>query len=52
MALIQMGDWYSEELIPKPNETTAIVMMRITERLGEKRTVSRHKIAFLLDGAL
>ena len=24
-ALIQMGDWYSEELIPKLNETTAMV---------------------------
>jgi len=27
-ALIQMGDWYSEELIPKLNETTAMVKKR------------------------
>ncbi len=33
-------------------ETAAIVQMRITERLDEKRSVSRHKIAFSLDGAL
>jgi len=47
-----MGDWCSEELTPKPNETAAMVRMRITKRLDEKRTVSRHKIAFSLDGAL
>jgi len=28
--LIQMGDWYSEELIPKLNETTAMVKDSIT----------------------
>ncbi len=29
-ALIQMGDWYSEELIPKLNETTAMVKKSMT----------------------
>jgi N-formylglutamate amidohydrolase len=29
-ALIQMGDWYSEELIPKLNEITAMVRKSIT----------------------
>ena len=52
MALILMGDWCSEELTSKRNETAAMVMMKITERLGEKRSVSRHKIAVSLDGAL
>ena len=28
--LIQMGDWYSEELIPKLNETTAMVKESMT----------------------
>ena len=28
--LIQMGDWYSEELIPKLNETTAMVKKSMT----------------------
>jgi hypothetical protein len=28
--LIQMGDWYSEELRPKLNETTAMVKKSIT----------------------
>ena len=28
--LIQMGDWYSEELMPKLNETTAMVKKSIT----------------------
>jgi len=28
--LIQMGDWYSEELIPKLNETTAMVRTSMT----------------------
>jgi hypothetical protein len=36
MASILMGDWCSEELTSKPNETAAIVMMKITERLDEK----------------
>jgi hypothetical protein len=29
-----------------------MVKMKITEKLGEKRSASRHKIAFSLDGAL
>jgi len=52
MILIQMGGWCSEELTPKPNETAAMVMMRITKRLDEKRFVSHHKIAFSLDSVL
>ena len=28
------------------NETVAMIMMRITKRLDEKRIVSRHKTAF------
>jgi hypothetical protein len=28
--LIQMGDWYSEELIPKLKETTAMVRQSMT----------------------
>jgi hypothetical protein len=36
----------------EPNETAAMVKMKIMTRLGEKRTVSRHTIAFSLDGAL
>jgi hypothetical protein len=52
MTLILMGDWRSEELTSKPNETAALVKMKITERLDEKRFVSRHKITFSLDGAL
>jgi hypothetical protein len=31
-ALIQMGDWYSEELIPKLNETAAMVRKSITAK--------------------
>jgi hypothetical protein len=33
-------------------ETAAMVGMKITKRLDEKRTVSRHEITFFLDGAL
>jgi hypothetical protein len=40
-----MGGWCSEELTPKQNETAAMVMMKTTERLGEKRTVPRRTIA-------
>jgi hypothetical protein len=38
-------------MTPKPNENAAMVKMTITETLDEKRTVSRHKISFPLDGA-
>jgi hypothetical protein len=41
---IQMGDWYSEELIPKLNETAAMVRKSITAR------TSTRKFHFLVSG--
>ena len=43
MALILMGDWCSEELTPKRNETAAMVMMKITKR-------STRNVPFLATG--
>jgi hypothetical protein len=32
-ALIQMGDWCSEELTPKQNETAALVKRSMTDKI-------------------
>lgn len=44
--LIQMGDWYSGKLIPKLNETAALVKESITENLDEKISFSRLGVGF------
>jgi hypothetical protein len=40
------------EIYTETDEISAMVKMKITKRLGEKRPVSLHKITFSLDGAL
>ena len=46
-AFIQMGDWCSEELTPKLNETTAMVRMLLTDKNNDEKILfSRHGVGF------
>jgi hypothetical protein len=42
-----MGDWCSEELTPKLNETTAMVRMLLTDKNNDEKILfSRHGVGF------